>query len=91
MATSVQENEDASAADVRIAEITVTDADNNQDNAELTLSIVNPSGVSTDPFPFYLTSLGPEYGTLVSAIYVVLLLNGRVGSSADFAKCIYLR
>ena len=62
---SYPENEDASAAEIVVKPITITDADSSP-NAELSVRIENPSGITTDAFPFYLTNIGPSVGTLVS-------------------------
>ena len=60
-----QENANDSYFPQDVTTITVTDADGS-DTTELTLRIANPSGISTDAFPFVLTAVGPVRGTLVS-------------------------
>lgn len=64
-AVSYPENEDASAADIVVRSISISDMDANP-NAELTVRIENPSGITTDAFPFYLSNPGPSLSSLVS-------------------------
>ena len=64
-AVSYPENENPSAPEIVVKTITVTDGDSNP-NAELSFTLENPGGVTTDAFPFYLTNTGPATGSLVS-------------------------
>jgi hypothetical protein len=69
MVTSFPEQEDGTSTvfPAEVATITVTDADLSA-NTELTLRIENPSGITTDAFPFQLTQVGPVTGTLTSTL-----------------------